>query len=85
MVAGEGFDGRMDEVRVFGVVHTHVYDLDANVRIDAEKTTALTVHFAPGGWLDEAFHAEPVRIVLTSSTDANKEEVLEISRLGTLR
>jgi prepilin-type N-terminal cleavage/methylation domain-containing protein len=85
LIVGRNFKGMIDEVRVSAVVHTEVHSLDANVAIDPKKTTHLVVHFAPGGWLDEWFHAENVRIVLTSRTDPNKGELLEISRLGTIR
>ena len=82
---GRSFEGMIDEVRVSAVVYTEVQTLDANVAIDRKRTTDLVVHFAPGGWLDEAFHAETVRIVLGSRTDPTKVEILEISRLGTIR
>ncbi|MHC4599550.1 MAG: LamG-like jellyroll fold domain-containing protein [Planctomycetota bacterium] len=85
LIIGRNFQGMIDEVRVSAVVHTKVQTLDANVAIDPKRSTDLVVHFAPGGWLDEAFHTETVRIVLTSKTDQNKVEVLEISRLGTIR
>lgn len=85
MEIGRGFRGRMDEVRVAGVLYPGRYDLDAAVRIDEERTDALTVHFAPGGWLDERFHPGPVTIVLTSRTAANSSSSLGISRLGTIR
>ncbi|MHC4777515.1 MAG: LamG-like jellyroll fold domain-containing protein [Planctomycetota bacterium] len=85
LIVGAGFSGRIDEVRVSAVMHTEVHHLDANVRIDTERTTDLKIHFAPGGWLDETYHPGPVRIVLTSRTDAGKAEVIEVGRLGTIR
>jgi hypothetical protein len=85
LIIGRNFEGMIDEVRVSAVVHTEVHTLDANVAIDPKRTTDLVVYFAPGGWLDEAFHTDTVRIVLGSRTDPTKVEILEISRLGTIR
>ncbi|GEM_PF-3159216 len=85
LVAGEGFAGRIDELRVEGVIYPHVVKLDPNIRIDPERSTALTIHFGPGGWLDEKYHATAVKIVLADRRKPDQFETLEITRLGTIK
>jgi len=85
LLVGRGFHGRLDELRVSAVVRTLDEKLDNGVAIDTERSNALSIHFAPGGWLDEEFHRETVRIFLVMRADPEKFELLEISRLGTIR
>lgn len=85
LVVAEGFRGMVDELRVSASIYTDVFELDPNVAIDGERSNALTIHFAPGGWLDEEFHQETARIVLIMRNEPEKAELIEVSRLGTVR
>ncbi|MHC5077599.1 MAG: prepilin-type N-terminal cleavage/methylation domain-containing protein [Planctomycetota bacterium] len=85
LIVGQGFIGRIDELRILAVVYAKVETLDGNVQIDPKRTTNLSIHFAPGGWLDKNYHQGPVTVTLMTKNDPGKFEVINIGGMGNIR